>query len=286
MRTDSTIGPTYPGGLTGPAEPVPAGDIGGLKVWLMAGSWAWVAQGVGVTTSRRERTTSTVIVSGTSALLVDPSWDPDELSWIATSLTGAGLTITAGFATHAHHDHLLWHPGFGDAPRWSSPVTARIAAARRDEFSAALGPWPENLAALVGRVRPVDGDRVPWPGPEVRMIVHDAHTPGHTALWIPSTRVLLAGDMLSDVELPLPEETGLAEYAAGLDALLASAVTAAVVVPGHGHPGTGDEPARRWRADHDYLRSLLAGGDPDDPRRALPGMERAHQANLALAGGD
>ena len=35
----------------------------------MAGSWDWVAEGVGVTISRRERTTSTVIVSGTAALL-------------------------------------------------------------------------------------------------------------------------------------------------------------------------------------------------------------------------
>jgi hydroxyacylglutathione hydrolase len=250
----------------------------------MAGSWQWVAESVCVTTSRRELTTSTVVVSGASALLVDPSWDPDELDWIATSLAAGGLTITAGFSTHAHHDHLLWHPGLGDGPRWASPATARAATDRRAEFVAALGPWPDGLAALVGRVRAVDGDRVPWAGPEVRLIKHDAHTPGHTALWIPHTRVLLAGDMLSDVELPLPEQTGLAEYAAGLDALGPCVATAAVVVPGHGHAGAGAVPLRRWRADHEYVRALLAGRDPEDPRRALPGMDEVHRANLALAG--
>ena len=250
----------------------------------MAGSWQWVAPGVGVTTSRRELTTSSVIVSGRSALLVDPSWDPDELDWIATSLAAEGLTVSAGFSTHAHHDHLLWHPGLGDGPRCASQETARAAADRRRELVEALGPWPDGLADLVGRVRAVDGDRVPWPGPEVRLIVHDAHTAGHTALWIPDRRVLLAGDMLSDVELPLPEQTGLAEYAAGLDALRGCTASAAVVVPGHGHPGAGGEPLRRWLADHDYLHTVLAGGDPDDPHRALPGMAEVHRVNMTLAG--
>jgi len=250
----------------------------------MAGSWQWVADGVGVTISRRELTTSTVVVSGASALLVDPAWDPDELDWIATSLAAEHLSVTAGFSTHAHHDHLLWHPGFGEGPRWASAETAMVTADRRREFVAALGEWPDDLAELVGRVRAVDGDRVPWAGPETRLIVHDAHTAGHTALWIPDRRVLLAGDMLSDVELPLPEQTGLAEYAAGLGALRTFAARAAVVVPGHGLAGSGGEPLRRWQADHDYLRAVLAGGDPDDPRRALPGMAEAHRTNLTLAG--
>lgn len=250
----------------------------------MAGSWDWVADGVGVTTSRRELTTSTVIVSGRSVLLVDPSWEADELDWIAADLAAAGLTVDAGLATHAHHDHLLWHPRFGGAPRWASGATARAAVAHRDRLVAALGPsWPVALGELVGRVQPVDDDRVPWPGPAVHMIVHGAHTPGHTALWIPGRRVLLAGDMFSDVELPLPEQTGLAEYAAGLDALRPYAAQATVVVPGHGHPGAGDEPMRRWQADRRYIDALLTGADPADHRTALPGMARVHRANLALA---
>ena len=190
---------------------------------------------------------------------MDPSWDPDELDWIATSLAAEGLTITAGFSTHAHHDHLLWHPGFGDGPRWASPATARVAADRR----AGVRRRARTVAGEPGRpggpVRAVDGDRVPWPGPEVRLIVHDAHTAGHTALLDPQhRRVLLAGDMLSDVELPLPEQTGLAEYAAGLDALRGCAEAATVVVPGHGHPGC------RGRA-----AAPLAGRSRLRPRAAL-----------------
>jgi len=251
----------------------------------MVAGWQWVADRVGVRTSRRELTTSTVIVSGPSALLVDPAWDPDELDRIADQLAAAGLDVSAGFATHAHQDHLLWHPRFGAAPRWASRATARAAADRRSELVAAMGPgWPAELGALVGRLRAAPGDVLPWNGPEVRMIVHDGHTPGHTALWFAAPRVLIAGDMLSDVELPLPQESGLAEYAAGLDALTAYVRQAVVVVPGHGHPAVGSaEPMRRWRADRRYIDALLAGRDPVDPRTALPGMRSAHAANLQLA---
>ena len=41
---------------------------------------------VGVFTSRREHTTTTVVCAGQRALVVDPAWDPDELGWIADDL--------------------------------------------------------------------------------------------------------------------------------------------------------------------------------------------------------
>ena len=83
---------------------------------------------------------------------MDPSWEPDELAWIADDLAAAGVTITAGFATHAHHDHLLWHPRLGTAPRWASAATARQAAATATDLVEALGPaWPDELAGLVGQ---------------------------------------------------------------------------------------------------------------------------------------
>jgi glyoxylase-like metal-dependent hydrolase (beta-lactamase superfamily II) len=41
-------------------------------------------------------------------------------------------------------------------------------------------------------------------GVQIEPVFHDGHAPGHTALWLPERRVLIAGDMLSDIELPLP----------------------------------------------------------------------------------
>ncbi len=100
-----------------------------------------VADGVHVATSRIMSTTSTVVVGGGGeALLVDPAWEPAELVALAAALEARDWRVVAGFATHAHHDHLLWHPSLGEAPRWASPRTAALAVAEREGLVDALGP--------------------------------------------------------------------------------------------------------------------------------------------------
>ncbi|MET0864652.1 MAG: MBL fold metallo-hydrolase [Nakamurella sp.] len=256
----------------------------------MAGRWQWIVDDgnlkVGVTTSRREHTTSTVVIAGQQALLVDPAWDPDELGWIANDLLGSEVTTTAGFATHAHHDHVLWHPGFGVVPRWASAAVARIAAEQRPQLIAALGAdWPAELADLVGRLSPVDDPALTWSAAvEVVLVTHSAHAPGHTALWLPAAQVLIAGDMLSDVELPLLEQSTPAEYAAGLVALRPYVDQALVLIPGHGAPAVGPAVTARWAADQRYLDALVHPATPDDDRLRQPGMAAAHLDNRERAG--
>jgi hydroxyacylglutathione hydrolase len=227
-----------------------------------------VAPGVRVFTSRRDHTTSTLIASrdGRQAVLVDPAWEPDELAAIATDIRGRALVIVAGFATHAHEDHVLWHPAFGAAPRYASAVTAHRARRDRRQLVAALGPdWPPELAGLVGRVEPVPSTGLELAGEPIEVVEHDGHLPGHTALWLPDRRVLIAGDMLSDVEPPLPYYDAdpsaadrlaqLIAYRAGLDALAPFVARADIVIPGHGHPT--DRPLPRLDADRRHVDALL-----------------------------
>ncbi|ARC57835.1 Hydroxyacylglutathione hydrolase [Frondihabitans sp. 762G35] len=217
-------------------------------------------------------------------LLVDPAWEVDELESLADALDERSLRPVAGFSTHAHHDHLLWHPRFGDVPRWSSAETARLAAGERAALLTMLGPWPDDLVPLVGAVTAVDGDLIPWAGQEARLVVHDAHVPGHTAVWLPGPRILLAGDLLSDVELPLPDEPpgALERYALGLDALAPFVARARLVVPGHGSPGT-DARARLDR-DRRYLDAVSRGLEPDDERLADEAMRLTHAETVRLHG--
>jgi glyoxylase-like metal-dependent hydrolase (beta-lactamase superfamily II) len=143
-----------------------------------------------------------------------------------------GQPVVAGFSTHPHWDHLLWHAGLGAAPRYG---TARCAATVRDRLSdagakarvAALIPpdiaeqVPLDLLGLITGL-PAETARIPWDGPQVRIIEHQAHAPGHAALLIEERGVLVAGDMLSDVLIPLLDTSALPGMPSSIAALPAS----------------------------------------------------------------
>ncbi|WP_022877935.1 MBL fold metallo-hydrolase [Microbacterium sp. B19] len=237
-----------------------------------------VAPDVLAATSCVMQTNTTVVVESGRALLIDPGWLPDELDALAAALRERGLTVAEGFATHAHHDHLLWHPFFGDVPRWASARTAELAVVERDALVAALGSeFPAELVELMGRV---DAGS---PAFDVELVVHDGHAPGHTAVWLPGPRVLVAGDMLSDVELPLPfDPDDVPAYERALDVLEPFARAARVVIPGHG--SVGSDALARLEADRRYLADVREMGESRDPRRANPGMAEEYERLRVLLG--
>lgn len=247
-----------------------------------------VAPGVHVATSRREHTTSTIVVAPDgSALIVDPAWDADELAGLAPALAGLAAHGAVGVATHRHYDHVLWDHGLPGVPRWASAESARAWTAERESLIAPLvGDLPEDLLALAGHLTPLaepTPEVLPWPKLEVRLHAHDAHVPGHLALEIPAAAALIAGDMLSDVELPMPDpgDAGLVAYLAGLDALAPAVRRCTVLVPGHGTPTR--DPMGRLDADRRYLDAVLSRRPVKDPRLALPGMRALHERTVAQA---
>ena len=244
-----------------------------------------VSTGILVATSRKDSLNSVVVVGRDGGvLLVDPGWPQDELDGLVADLAARSLKPVVGFATHAHHDHLLWHPGFGDVPRWASPDTVRLAGSHRDHILEALGPdYRDDVLALTGRVTALPGLDIPWHGPETDVVLHDAHIEGHSALWISELGLLIAGDMLSNIELPLPDDSphALGTYRAGLETLAPYASIARFVIPGHG--SITSDGAARVSVDLAYLDDLAAGGDSRDARIANSGMAEIHAANLALA---
>ncbi len=129
----------------------------------------------------------------------------------------------------------------------------------------------------------IPSEGLPWSGRELVLHEHDAHARGHLAVEITDAGVLLAGDMLSDVEVPYPDadEPDLASYLTGLDRLAEVVRRSRVLVPGHGTPTY--TPMERLDADRRYLDAVLAGRSVDDPRLADPDNQEIHARTLEQA---
>jgi glyoxylase-like metal-dependent hydrolase (beta-lactamase superfamily II) len=211
------------------------------------------------------------VVAGSSGecLLIDPAVTVADLAGMAAELAARGLRPAAAWSTHPHWDHVLWSRELGDVPRYAAPAAARLMETGRDDMLRHLeDSAPGHDRSLAGRLTPLDADFIPWDGPTAQLIVHDAHAPGHGAVFLPDTGVLIAGDMCSDIEIPLLDteaEDPLGDYRGGIDRLAAVAGVRRVV-PGHGHAGDADEFRRRLALDFAYLDALPCGRPFGDPR--------------------
>lgn len=239
-----------------------------------------VAEGILVHQSELLQNNAVVVQGGSGVLLIDPGQTGDELVDLAKGIRELGQPVVAGFATHPDWDHVLWHADLGEAPRYG---TARCAAELRELLSRA--GWKDEVAEglppeiaeeipvdeLFGRIigLPAETARIPWDGPGVRMIEHRAHAYGHAALLAEEAGVLVAGDMLSDVLIPMlnlvaPDPIG--DYLAALQLLEGVADDVDIVIPGHGSIGEADQVRARIEQDRAYVQALRDGSVLDDPR--------------------
>jgi glyoxylase-like metal-dependent hydrolase (beta-lactamase superfamily II) len=249
-----------------------------------------VAQGVLVHQSELLQNNAVVVQGRSGVLLIDPGITGSEMTALANDLAELGQPVVAGFSTHPDWDHALWHADLGAAPRYG---TARGAAYLRDLLSNA--DWKDRVAeglppeiaedipldhfGLITGL-PADTARIPWDGPHVRIIEHQAHAPGHAALLIEDRGVLIAGDMLSDVLIPMLDLTDTAnpieDYLAALRLFDSVAGDVDVLIPGHGSVGGADQVHTRIDQDRAYVHALRDTQTPDDPRigpSAKPGWE-------------
>ncbi len=231
-----------------------------------------IAPRVLVATSSYAVTTSTVVIgSSGGCLLIDPAVTVVDLATLAEELAELGLRPTVAWSTHPHWDHVLWSRELGDAPRYAAPAAVTIAETERDGMLEYLETSaPGHDLSLIGRLQALDAPVIPWGGPTAQLIVHDGHAPGHGAVFLPDSGVLVAGDMCSDMEIPLLDTVAadpLGDYRTGMERL-ESVSGVRQVVPGHGHVGDADEFRRRLALDAAYLDAITSGKPADDPRLA------------------
>ena len=252
---------------------------------------AQVADGIWVATSRIWATNSTIIVGERDeALLIDPAVTPAELDAIAAAIAERGWTVVAGASTHPHWDHVLWSRSladvsFGDCPRFATQKAIDVLRADLEHtwfealdtapdldraHFAALTPLGTAVSAPPGAIVPL----LPPAPLGVRALVHDAHKPGSLALI--ARGVLIAGDLLSDTEIPLLDLgpggdlnrapwDPVADYLWTLECLwnALDVFDVEVLVPGHGSVVSGRAAIRdRIARDRAYLRALESSAKP------------------------
>jgi glyoxylase-like metal-dependent hydrolase (beta-lactamase superfamily II) len=237
-----------------------------------------VAEGVPIHESEFIESKAVVVHGKAGVLLIDAGITAEEMAALADDLRELGQPVVAAFSTHPHWDHLLWHAQLGAAPRYG---TARCAADIRaflsnphwkDDVAEELPPEIEVPLDLLGLITglPAGTTQIPWDGPKVRIIEHQAHAPGHAALLIEERRVLVAGDMLSDVLIPMLDLMNatdpIEDYLAALRLLEGVAGDVDVLIPGHGSVGGADQVHARIEHDRAYAHALRDASVPDDPR--------------------
>ncbi len=240
-------------------------------VWVRQSEWVW---------------SNAIVVRGDSGLiLVDPGIDGSDLDQLADDVDRLGVPVVAGFSTHPHWDHLLWHHRFGDVPRYATSAGAGAARQARERAQTMAAESASGIPLeLIAVVTPLPGDSGAVPG---EVVEHDAHAVGHAAVLLADRGVLLAGDMLSDVLIPLldPRRPGQVDaYEAALDRLEEATRHVDVLVPGHGAVAEGADVAARLAADRAYLDALRRGVEPVDPRLDQDWLLGPHQSNLEQAG--
>src|SRR4051794_6220224 len=238
-----------------------------------------VAEGVLIHESEFCQSNAVVVQGRAGVLLIDPGIRRDEIACLASDLTDSGQSVVAGFSTHPHWDHLLWQPRLGEAPRYGTARCAGAVAALlsdahwEDRVATVLPPdiaeqIPLDLFGLITGL-PAEAARIPWDGPQVRIIEHQAHAGGHAALFIEERGVLVAGDMLSDALVPMLDLNAaepIEDYLAALRLLEGVADNVDVLVPGHGSIGGADQVSTRIDQDRAYVHAVRDADVPGDPR--------------------
>jgi glyoxylase-like metal-dependent hydrolase (beta-lactamase superfamily II) len=239
-----------------------------------------------VATSRIWQTTCTVVRAGEEAFVIDSPVLPDELDVLPAVLEQARYPFSGLLATHGDWDHLLGRMAFpGSALGCAETTAARLTGAPGEAQRALRAFDDEHYVERPAPLTLGQVEALPVPGrlevgdQELELHPADGHTADGMAIWMPWTSVLVAGDYLSPVEIPMLSEGGSrGAYLATLARLEPLLGEAEWVVPGHGDVLDSARALAILREDRAYLEALPDASLP--MARRSPAQRRIHEENL------
>jgi glyoxylase-like metal-dependent hydrolase (beta-lactamase superfamily II) len=232
-----------------------------------------------VVTSAVYATSCTIVRGGDECFVIDSPVLPHELEALPALLQQAQWPFTGLLATHGDWDHLLGRLAFPDAALGVAETTAARLTGRPGDPQRELKAFDDEHYVERAPLKLGQVQALPVPGKldvgehELELHPADGHTDDGMAVWIDWAAVLVAGDYLSPVEIPMV--TSASAYGATLERLRPLVERAGRVVPGHGAPLDGARALAILREDLQYLET----GKLPLARRG-PAQQRIHERNV------
>ncbi len=246
--------------------------------------------------SRVWQTTCTAVRGGGEGFVIDSPIYPDELDAVPSVLEQAGFPVSGLLCTHADWDHLLARIAFPSLPLGCGESSARRLEREPGAPQRRLREFDEEHYVANRRPLGVAGvQELPVPGgvglgeegAELELHPTVGHTADGVAYVMPWLRLLVCGDYLSPVEIPMISEGGSAEgYLETLARLEPLVDRSETVIPGHGAPLSADRARELLDQDREYVQRLESRDATAQlpPGRRTREQRRIHARNVITLG--
>jgi glyoxylase-like metal-dependent hydrolase (beta-lactamase superfamily II) len=208
---------------------------------------------------------SYAIVRGSDALVYDTHISLAHARFIRSHLEARGVTSIRVVLSHWHDDHVAGNEVFADC----EIIALRLTAEALSEHRAAIETGIPPISPLVMPNRLFEGQLDLTVGP-TRVELHhfDIHSADGNVLWLPESKVLLAGDTLEDTITYIAEPAHIATHIRELQRLRTWPIEH--ILPNHGDErkiAAGGYAPSLIDANKSYLERLTA--TPNTSRVAL-----------------
>ena len=243
-----------------------AGEVPGMSAQQVSAS-AWYVEGasaLGSVANQNFISNAAFVVTPAGVVVIDALGSPALATRLMAEIAKVTpLPVTHVIVTHYHADHIYGLQAFkaqgarilahraAQVYLNSETATLRLEASRQQ-----LGPWIDATTRLVEADEWINGRQELVVGGVHFQLepVGPSHTPEDLAVYLPSEKVLFAGDLVFRSRIPFVGQADSRHWIIALDSLLA--FDAQVIVPGHGP--LSHEARRDMQLTRDYLAYLRA----------------------------
>jgi cyclase len=243
-----------------PAESIFAFYDGRVEGYSFADQPNWVDDGalsLGIA--------SYALVEGNEALVYDTHISEAHARHIRATLEARGVRKFTVVLSHRHLDHVAGTAAFADCEVIANRRTAAHLEHHKAAIEAGRLKGPPAISPLILPTRLFEGQlQLRLGGRDVRLIEANIHSDDATVIWLPTERILLAGDTLEDTVTYVAEPENFEQHLRDLERLWA--LDPAFILPNHGDPdviAAGGYSKMLITATRDYVHALqLAAHDP------------------------